>query len=122
MAFAAATHSRDLTDEQWDLIGRFLPNVRRADGRGRPRRENGRFQQWVRVGVLRSILEILAQALHDQGYLDLQEAFIGGSFAAAKQGDACVGKTKRGKGSKIVAIAECQGDATPGQQPHKRRA
>src|SRR5947207_13557354 len=41
MAFAAATHSRDLTDEQWDLIGRFLPEpVRRADGRGRPWREN----------------------------------------------------------------------------------
>jgi hypothetical protein len=39
MAFAAATHSRDLTDEQWD--GRFLPEpVRRADGRGRPWREN----------------------------------------------------------------------------------
>jgi hypothetical protein len=26
--------------------------------------------------VLRSILEVLAQALHDQGYLDLREAFI----------------------------------------------
>ena len=37
----AATHSRDLTDEHWDLIGRFLPEpVRRADGRGRPWREN----------------------------------------------------------------------------------
>jgi hypothetical protein len=68
-----------------------------------------RFQQWVRVGVLRSILEILAQALHDQGYLDLQEAFIDGSFAPAKQGGACVGKTKRGKGSKIMAIADRQG-------------
>jgi transposase len=141
MAFAAATHSRDLTDEQWDLIGRFLPEpVRRADGRGRPWKENRavlngilwilrtgapwadlpdrypsyqtchrRFQQWVRVGVLRSILEILAQALHDEGYLDLQEAFIDGSFAPAKQGGARVGKTKRGKGSKIMAIADRQG-------------
>ena len=74
--------------KQWDLIGRFLPEpVRSADGRGRPWRENRavlngilwilrthrRFQQWVRVGVLRSILRILAQALHDQGHLDLQE-------------------------------------------------
>jgi transposase len=41
MALAAATHSRDLTDEQWDLIGRFLPElVRREDRRGRPWREN----------------------------------------------------------------------------------
>ena len=63
----------------------------------------------VRVGVLRSILEVLAQALHDQGYLDLQEAFIDGSFAPAKQGGARIGKTKRGKGSKILAIADRQG-------------
>jgi transposase len=27
------------------------------------------FQQWVRSGVLRSILEVLAQALLDEGYL-----------------------------------------------------
>jgi len=141
MALPAASHPRDLTDEQWDLIGRFLPEpVRRADGRGRPRRENRavlngilwilrtgapwadlpdrypsyqtchrRFQQWVRAGALRSILEILAQALHDDGHLDLQEAFIDGSFASAKRGGACVGKTKRGKGSKIMAIADRQG-------------
>src|SRR5215813_13537111 len=68
-----------------------------------------RFQHWARAGLLRSILEILAQALHDEGYLDLDEAFIDGSFAPAKQGGSCVGKTKRGKGSKIMAIADRQG-------------
>jgi transposase len=68
-----------------------------------------RFQQWVRGGVLRGILEILAQALHDEGHLDLQEAFIDGSVAPAKQGGARVGKTKRGNGSKIMAIADRQG-------------
>jgi hypothetical protein len=41
--------------------------------------------------------------------LDLQEAFIDGSFAAAKRGGGCVGNTKRGKGSKIMAIADRQG-------------
>ena len=56
--------------------------------------------------MLRTVLEILAQALHDEGYLDLQEAFIDGSFAPATRGGACVGKTKRGKGSKIMAIAD----------------
>jgi CheY-like chemotaxis protein len=35
-----------------------------------------RFQRWVRAGVLRSILEVFAQALHDEGYLDVQEAFM----------------------------------------------
>jgi hypothetical protein len=41
--------------------------------------------------------------------LDLQETFIDGSFAPAKQGGASVGKTKRGKGSKIMAIADRRG-------------
>ena len=68
-----------------------------------------RFQQWVRAGVLRGVLEVLAQALHDEGYLDLQETFIDGSYAPAKQGGASVGKTKRGKGSKIMAIADRRG-------------
>jgi transposase len=141
MSLPVAPHRRDLTDEQWDLIGPILPELaRRQDGRGRPWADqravlNGvlwilrtggpwadlpdrypsyqtchrRFQYWVRSGVLRSMLEVLAQALHDEGYLDLREAFIDGSFAPAKQGGACVGKTKRGKGSKIMAIADRQG-------------
>jgi hypothetical protein len=60
-------------------------------------------------GVLRTVLEILAQALHDEDHLNLQEAFIDGSFAPAKRDGTCVGKTKRGKGSKIMAIANRQG-------------
>ena len=135
MALFPAHHPRDLTDEQWDFIRPFLPELaRRKDGRGRPWRENRavlngilwilrtgapwadlpdrypsyqtchrRFQQWVRAGALRTVLEILAQALHDEGYLDLHEAFIDGSFSPAKRGGTCVGKTKRGKGSKIMA-------------------
>ena len=68
-----------------------------------------RFQQWVRSGILKAVLDVLAQALHDEGYIDLQEAFIDGSFAPAKKGGACVGKTKRGKGTKIMAIADRHG-------------
>jgi hypothetical protein len=41
--------------------------------------------------------------------LALDEAFIDGSFAPAKQGGSCVGKTKRGKGSTIMAVADRQG-------------
>jgi hypothetical protein len=44
-----------------------------------------------------------------EGFRDLREAFIDGSFAPAKKGGACVGKTKRGKGSKTMAIADCHG-------------
>jgi transposase len=141
MALPAASHSRDLTDEQWLLIGPFLPQLtRRKDGRGRPWRENRavlngilwilrtgapwadlpdrypsyqtchrRFQHWVWCGVLKDILSVLAEALHDEGYVDLREAFIDGSFAPAKKGGAGVGTTKRGKGTKIMAIADRHG-------------
>ena len=68
-----------------------------------------RFQHWVRSGMLKSVLSVLAQALHEEGHLDLRETFIDGSFAPAKKGGACVGKTKRGKGSKIMAIADRHG-------------
>jgi transposase len=120
---------RDLTDEQWEILGPFLhPPTRRADGRGRPWQDsravlNGilwilrtgapwadlpdrypsyqrchrRFQRWARGGVLKGVLQLLAQALYDEGYLDLHEAFIDGSFAPAKKGGARVGKTKRGQ-------------------------
>ena len=41
MALSAAPHPRDLTDDQWDLIGPFLPELtRRKDGRGRSWKEN----------------------------------------------------------------------------------
>jgi transposase len=45
-----------------------------------------RFQRWTRGGVLKGLLQLLAQALYDEGYLDLDEAFIDGSFAPAKKG------------------------------------
>jgi hypothetical protein len=46
-----------------------------------------RFQQWVRSGIMRGILEALAEELHMKGQLDVREAFIDGSFAPAKKGD-----------------------------------
>src|SRR6516165_6907577 len=45
-----------------------------------------RFQQWVRSGVMRGILEALAEDLHFRGGFHLHEAFIDGSFAPAKRG------------------------------------
>jgi len=40
-----------------------------------------RFQQWVRSGVMRGVLEALALDLKIRGALDVEEAFIDGSFA-----------------------------------------
>jgi transposase len=46
-----------------------------------------RFQQWVRSGIMRGVLEALAEDLRIQGRLDVREGFIDGSFAPAKKGD-----------------------------------
>ena len=46
-----------------------------------------RFQQWVRSGVMKGVLEALALDLKARGALDVREAFIDGSFAPAKKGD-----------------------------------
>jgi transposase len=51
-----------------------------------------RFQQWVRSGVMRGVLEALALDLKIRGTLDVQEAFIDGSFAPAKKGVPKLGK------------------------------
>jgi transposase len=45
-----------------------------------------RFQEWVRSGILKGVFEALATDLHLRGLLDMQEAFIDGSFASAKKG------------------------------------
>lgn len=69
-----------------------------------------RFQQWVRSGILRGVLEALAKDPHIQGgRLNVREAFIDGSFAPAKKGGSQVGKAKRGKGTKIMAVADRSG-------------
>ena len=45
-----------------------------------------RFQQWVQSGVMRGILEALAAELKIHGLIDVEEAFIDGSFAPSKKG------------------------------------
>jgi transposase len=46
-----------------------------------------RFQQWVRSGIMRGVLEALAGDLRLRGRLDVRESFIDGSFVPAKKGD-----------------------------------
>ena len=58
-----------------------------------------------KVGVMDLILEVLATDLKESGKLDLTECFIDGTFAPAKNRGPGVGKTKRGKGAKVMAVA-----------------
>lgn len=64
-----------------------------------------RFQTWVKEGVLEQILRALAKDLERRGGINLSECFIDGTFAPAKKGSN-VGKTKCGKGTKIMAVAD----------------
>ncbi len=59
-----------------DLPGRFPPY----------QTCHRRFQQWVRDGTLRRVLEALAEDLRARGDLDLTECFIDGTFVVAKKG------------------------------------
>lgn len=68
-----------------------------------------RFQEWVREGVFQGVLEALAHDLEARGEIDLSECYVDATFVIAKKGGPRVGKTKRGKGSKIMAVADATG-------------
>ena len=67
-----------------------------------------RFSKLVKSGVLRKILEALARDLKERGTMNFSECFIDGTFVIAQKG-AKVGKTKRGKGPKLIIIADASG-------------
>jgi len=54
-------------------------------------------------------MALLAIELDEKQYLDWEKTFAGGSFAPAKKGGVCVGKTKRGKGTKWMVVVDGQG-------------
>jgi len=68
-----------------------------------------RFQRWCEREILREILRDLANTLREEGEIDERESFIDAAFASAKGGGEEVGKTKRGKGVKILAIVDRHG-------------
>ena len=63
-----------------------------------------RFQQWVRSGKLGEALRALARQLHEQGKLNWGEAVVDAISQAQEMGPA-IGHTRRGKATKIIAIA-----------------
>jgi len=67
-----------------------------------------RFQQWVRSGILKGVLEALAEDLHAQGVSMFVKRSSMAVLLRPKRGSK-VGKTKRGKGKKIMALADRSG-------------
>jgi IS5 family transposase len=59
--------------------------------------------------VLERVLRALASTLLEQSRIDLSEYYIDGTFVPAKRGGLAVGPTKRGKGTKIIAVADRSG-------------
>ncbi len=119
----------ELSDEQWHLLEPLLPQPEVVRGRPRrDDREvfNGilwilrsgarwydlpprfppyqtchrRFQQWVRDGTLRLMLEALAKDLKERGGLELSECFIDGTFVVAKKG---AQEWERPSGAKVAS-------------------
>ncbi len=88
------------TGAQWHMLPQCYPNYKTV---------HRRFQQWCRQEILRGILTDLANDLREQGALDERESYIDATFAFAKGGGAEVGPTKRGKGTKILAIVDRHG-------------
>lgn len=55
------------------------------------------------------LLVALGEDLRERGKLNLKECFIDGTFVPAKKGGLKVGPTKRGKGTKFMAIVDSNG-------------
>jgi hypothetical protein len=88
------------TGAQWHMLPQSYPNYKTV---------HRRFQSWCHSEVLRQVLTDVANELRDKGVLDEEESFIDATFAMAKGGSAEIGPTKRGKGMKIMAIADRHG-------------
>src|SRR5450432_2238793 len=104
---ARATLERSTPGFQWDLVD-FADRCALAGSARALRSVSNGASAVSALAQARShrsgAARLVARDLHKRGGLDLSECFVDGSFSAARPGDACVGKTKRGKSCKIMAI------------------
>lgn len=63
-----------------------------------------RFQNWVRSGVMETVLLKLAEHLRDAGGLDLKECFVDGTFVPAKKGGAWLGRPNAARAPRSWAL------------------
>ncbi len=68
-----------------------------------------RFQQWVNSGVFDHRLQVIADDLLKRGQPDLSECFISTAPLWSPKRGCKAGTTRRGKGTKIMAIADSAG-------------
>ena len=77
------------TGAQWDLLPREVDPPKSTCF--------ARFQEWNDRNVFPAVLERLYELLEDRGLLDLREAFIDGTFSAAKKGARMSGRPRKAK-------------------------
>ena len=67
------------------------------------------FKRWVEDGVFETILNKAGKQVERQKGFKLYECFVDGSFSKAKGGGDGIGKTKAGKGVKIMIMVDARG-------------
>ena len=67
------------------------------------------FQIWTRDGVFERIMRDAGRCVEERDGFKLYECFIDGTFAKAKGGGDGIGKTKAGKGVKIMVLVDARG-------------
>lgn len=88
------------TGSQWSALPSCFP----------PRSTvHDRYKLLVHEGFFECLVSELGEELEHLGIFDLSEGAVDGTFVTAKRGGQEVGKTKRGKGSKIMVITEKNG-------------
>ena len=68
-----------------------------------------RLKRWQEQGIFQKLWKKFLSQLNKKDKIKWEECFIDGTFVQAKGGGDKVGKTKRGKGTKLVIIAERKG-------------
>ena len=68
-----------------------------------------RLKLWSEQDVWLNMWRAFLRELDDGQLLDWEECFVDGTFASAKKRGDAVGKTKRGKGTKLMVVADGQG-------------
>lgn len=144
----------EITDEQWKVIEPLLPKRKTHMGRppiplrrvlngiiyvlktgvawmDMPKKYGSyttcwrRLKEWEKVGIWERIWRKLLGKLQKKKRLNWDQVYLDGSFVAAKRGGTGIGKTKMGKGSKVMVVAEKNGIPigilVESAQPHEIR-
>lgn len=67
------------------------------------------FKKWVEAGVFEKMVKQAGGLLEENGGFKLYECYIDGSFSKARGGGDGIGKTKAGKGVKIMIMVDARG-------------